>query len=166
MTRELIVLVADGTMAAVLRAFVERQFYHALECAPLDFHATSDIVYDPLNTDGGVHRRCHDTLRPYLNTHRRALVVLDQQFGSEHPADEVRGVMDNASTPMAGRDALPPSSSIPSSRCCSGRTIHTSSERSGTLAVASAAPCPRWAMAVGSGEASRAEGSHPEAHSC
>lgn len=91
MTRELIILVADGTMAAVLRAFFERQFHHALECAPFDFDPTSDIVYDPLNTDGGVHRRCHDILRPYLNTHQRALVVLDQQFGAERPADEVRG---------------------------------------------------------------------------
>lgn len=91
MTRELIILVADGTMAAVLRAFFERQFHHALDCTSFDFNPTSDIVYDPLNTDGGVHRRCHDILRRYLNTHRRALVVLDQQFGAERPADEVRG---------------------------------------------------------------------------
>ncbi|WP_316186463.1 methylation-associated defense system protein MAD4 [Bradyrhizobium sp. SZCCHNRI2014] len=90
MTRELIILVADGTMAAVLRAFFERQFHHALACASFDFDPTSDIVYDPLNTDGGVHRRCHDILRPYLNTHRRAIVVLDQQFGAERPAGEVR----------------------------------------------------------------------------
>ena len=90
MMRELIILVADGTMSAVLRAFFERQFHHALRCAPFDFDPTSDIVFDPLNTDGGVHRRCHDILRRYLNTHRRALVVLDQQFGAERPADEVR----------------------------------------------------------------------------
>ncbi len=94
MMREIIILVADGTMAAVLRAFFERQFHFAFECAPFDFDATSDIVYDPLNTDGGVHRRCHEILRPYLKTHRRALVVLDQQFGAEHPADEVRGDME------------------------------------------------------------------------
>jgi hypothetical protein len=91
MTRELIILVADGTMAAVFRAFFERRFHHSLACAPFDFNPTSDIVHDPLNTDGGVHRRCHEILRPYLNTHRRALVVLDQQFGGERPAEEVRG---------------------------------------------------------------------------
>lgn len=88
--RELIILVADGTMSAVLRAFFERQFHHAVACAQFDFDPTSDIVYDPLNTDGGVHRRCHHMLRPFLKTHRRALVVLDQQFGAERPADEVR----------------------------------------------------------------------------
>jgi hypothetical protein len=91
MTRELIILAADGTMAAVLRAFFERKFDHAFACAPFQLDPTNDIVHDPLNTDGGVHRRCHDILRPYLNTHRRALVVLDQQFGAERPAEEVRG---------------------------------------------------------------------------
>jgi hypothetical protein len=91
MNRELIILVADGTMAAVLRAFFERQFHHALACAPFAFDPTNDIFHDPLNTDGGVHRRCHDILRPYLKTHRRALVMLDQKFGSERPAEEVRG---------------------------------------------------------------------------
>jgi hypothetical protein len=91
MTRELIVLVADGTMAAVLRAFFEREFHHALGCAAFDFDPASDIFNNPLEKDGGVHRRCHEILRPYLNTHRRALVVMDQQFGAERPADEVRG---------------------------------------------------------------------------
>ncbi|MBH5385260.1 methylation-associated defense system protein MAD4 [Bradyrhizobium diversitatis] len=95
MTRELIILVADGTMAAVLRAFFERQFHHALACAPFQFDPTNDIVHDPLNTDGGVHRRCHEILRPYLNTHRRALVVLDQQFGGARPSQEVRGEIEH-----------------------------------------------------------------------
>lgn len=89
MTRELIILAADGTMAAVLRAFFERPFHHALECAPFDLDPANDIFNNPLETDGGVHRRCHEILRPYLRTHKRALVVLDQQFGGERPADEV-----------------------------------------------------------------------------
>lgn len=90
MNRELIILVADGTMRAVFAAFFERQFHHALVCAPFDFNPRIDIFHDPLNTDGGVHKRCHDILRPYLKTHRRALVVLDQQFGGELPAEQVR----------------------------------------------------------------------------
>ena len=89
MTRELIILVADGTMAAVMRAFFERAFHHALACAAFDFDPTNDIFNNPLEKDGGVHRRCHEILRPYLKTHRRALVVLDQQFGGERPAEEV-----------------------------------------------------------------------------
>ena len=66
MIRELIILTADGTMAAVLRAFFERQFHHSLGCAPFDFDPTNDIFNNPLEKDGGVHRRCHEILRPYL----------------------------------------------------------------------------------------------------
>lgn len=90
MTRELIILTADGTMTAVLRAFFRRQFHHSFDCAPFAFDPASDIINDPLHTDGGVHLRCHEILRPYLNTHRRALVMLDQKFGGQRPAGEVR----------------------------------------------------------------------------
>ena len=90
MKRELIILAADGTMVAVLRAFFERPFHHALACAPFDLNPTDDIFNNPLEKDGGVHRRCHEILRPYLRTHKRALVILDQQFGGERPADHVR----------------------------------------------------------------------------
>lgn len=95
MTRELVILVADGTMRAVFAAFFERKFHHAFACAPFDFNPTNDIVYDSLYTDGGVHRHCHDILRRYLKTHRRALVVLDQQFGGERPAEEVRSEIEH-----------------------------------------------------------------------
>jgi hypothetical protein len=90
MNRELVILVADGTMRAVFAAFFERQFHHVLSCASFDFNPRLDLFNNPLEKDGGVHRRCHEILRPYLNTHRRALVVLDQQFGGERPAEEVR----------------------------------------------------------------------------
>ncbi|WP_295639264.1 hypothetical protein [uncultured Methylibium sp.] len=90
MSRELVILVADGTMRAVFTAFFERQFHHALMCAPFEFNPRLDLFNNPLEKDGGVHLRCHEILRSYLNTHRRALVVLDQQFGGERPAEEVR----------------------------------------------------------------------------
>lgn len=90
MSRELIILVADGTMRAVFAAFFERQFHRSLDCAPFDFNPRLDLFNNPLEKDGGVYRRCHEILRPYLKTHRRALVVLDQQFGAERPAEEVR----------------------------------------------------------------------------
>lgn len=90
MSRELVILVADGTMRAVFAAFFERQFHRTLSCAPFDFNPRLDLFNNPLEKDGGVHLRCHEIVRPYLNTHRRALVVLDQQFGGERPAEEVR----------------------------------------------------------------------------
>lgn len=90
MSRELVILVADGTMRAVFTAFFERQFHHSFGCAPFDFDPRLDVFNNPLEKDGGVHLRCHEILRPYLRSHRRALVVLDQQFGGERPAEEVR----------------------------------------------------------------------------
>jgi hypothetical protein len=90
MTRELVILVADGTMRAVFSAFFERQFHHSIGCAAFDFNPREDIFNNPLEKDGGVHLRCHEILRPYLATHQRALVVIDQQFGGERPAETVR----------------------------------------------------------------------------
>jgi len=95
MSRELVILVADGTMHSVFAAFFERQFHHTLGCAPFDFNPRLDLFHDPLNTDGGVHMRCHDILRRYLTTHRRALVVIDQQFGGERDSEEVRAEIEH-----------------------------------------------------------------------
>ncbi|MCA3323778.1 MAG: hypothetical protein INF69_08715 [Roseomonas sp.] len=86
---ELIILTADGTMRAVLQTFFSRQFHHAFGCAPFAFDPANDIINDPLHTDGGVHLHCHEILRPYLNTHKRALVLLDQKFGGQLPAAKV-----------------------------------------------------------------------------
>src|SRR5262245_56638123 len=98
MNRELVILVADGTMGAVLAAFFERKFHHSFKCAPFDFNPRLDLFNNPLEKDGGVHRRCHEILRPYLKTHRHALVVLDQQFGAERPAEEVRAEIEQSLT--------------------------------------------------------------------
>lgn len=89
--RDLVILVADGTMRAVFEAFFRRERWdRRLQCASFDLWPQEDIINDPLYTDGGVHKSAHELLRPYLNTHRRAVVVLDQQFGGELPADIVR----------------------------------------------------------------------------
>jgi len=95
MSRELVILVADNTMRAVFSAFFERRFHRSLGCAPFAFHPHLDLCRDPLNTDGGVHKRCHEILRPYLATHKRAIVVIDQQFGGERPAEEVRAEIEH-----------------------------------------------------------------------
>ena len=89
--RELVILVADGTIEAVFRAFFGRERWDlTLQCAQFDLWPEEDIFHDPLHTDGGVHKSAQELLRPYLNTHSRAMVVLDQQFGGGLPAAEVR----------------------------------------------------------------------------
>ncbi len=89
--RELVILTADGTMNAVFKAFFSREMWHmTLGCGAFDLWTEEDIFHVPGQTDGAVHRRAHEFLRPYLGTHRRALVALDWQFGGERPAAEVR----------------------------------------------------------------------------
>ncbi len=89
--RDLVILVADSTMAAVFHALFGRERWDlTLQCAPFDIWPQEDIFYDPLHTDGGVHQSAQELLRPYLNTHSYAIVVLDQQFGGELPAATVR----------------------------------------------------------------------------
>lgn len=90
MNRELVILVADGTMRAVFTAFFERRFDLVLSCAPFDFNPRLDIFHDPVERDGGVHIRCHQILERFKRTHQRALVVIDQQFGGERPSEHVR----------------------------------------------------------------------------
>ena len=71
-------------MAAVLGAFFGRERWDlTLQCAQFDIWPEEDIFHDPLHTDGGVHKSAEELLRPYLNTHNHAMVVLDQQFGGE-----------------------------------------------------------------------------------
>lgn len=78
-------------MKAVFDAFFGRERWDlTLQCRAFDIWPQEDIFYDPMERDGGVFRRAHELLRPFLNTHRHALVVLDQKFGGERPADEVR----------------------------------------------------------------------------
>ena len=95
--RELIILVADGTMRAVFAAFFARERWERrLCCGSFDLWPQEDIINDTLHTDGGVHRRAHELLRPYLNTHQHTMVVIDQQFGGDRPAGEVRSeILDN-----------------------------------------------------------------------
>lgn len=95
--KELVILVADAAMEAVLRTFFEREAVEKrLGCGEISIDPVQDIFRDRLHTDGGVHRRAHEILRPYIRTHRRAMVVLDQQFGAERPADQVRfEILDN-----------------------------------------------------------------------
>jgi hypothetical protein len=91
--RPCVFLLADGTMAQVLISFLSRGYLEGrLECRTFDFDFRHDIVVDVRNgnTDGGIHRRAHELLRPYIRSHQNALVILDKNFGAQLPASVVR----------------------------------------------------------------------------
>ncbi|GMU64621.1 MAG: hypothetical protein AMXMBFR36_08950 [Acidobacteriota bacterium] len=88
---DLAVLAADGTTVAVLRALFARERWDlALGCGRFGIEPERDIFHDALHRDGGVYRNAQELLRPLLGSYRYAMVILDSQFGSERPADEIR----------------------------------------------------------------------------
>jgi hypothetical protein len=92
--RPCVFLVADGTMAQVLNRFLSRGYFEdRLGCRTFGFDFQQDVVVDVRNgnTDGGIHRRTHTLLRPYLPSYQNAVVMLDQNFGRRLPAAVVRG---------------------------------------------------------------------------
>ena len=81
-------------MAQVLKSFLSRGYLEdRLSCRTFDFDFQQDIVVDVRNgnTDGGIHRRAHELLRPYIRSHQNAVVMLDKKFGGQLPAAVVRG---------------------------------------------------------------------------
>ena len=69
MKRPCVFLLADGTMAQVLRSFLSRGYLEGrLGCRTFDFDFQQDVVVNVRNgnTDGGIHRRAHELLRRYI----------------------------------------------------------------------------------------------------
>jgi len=95
MMRDCVFLLADSTMAEVIDGFLSRGHLEGrIGCRTFAYEYQADVVVDVAhgNTDGGVHRRAHQILREhgYVTTHQHAVVVLDQKFGGQRPAAEVR----------------------------------------------------------------------------
>jgi hypothetical protein len=96
-------LVADGGMEQMLRGFFGRdQFHRSLGCGPFGFDPAKDIVVAPTK-DPGVYGTTRELLRPYEQSHQRAVVMLDAEWeGSPgasaihaHVKGELTGVWDN-----------------------------------------------------------------------
>jgi hypothetical protein len=80
-------------MAQVLKSYLSRGYLEGrLGCRTFGFDFQQDVVVDIRNgnTDGGIHRRAHKLLHPYLRSHQNALVILDKNFGGQLPAAVVR----------------------------------------------------------------------------
>jgi hypothetical protein len=82
--RECVILVADGQMAAAFRGYFGRhQWHQSIGCASFDFNPDigGDLIVDEGGNDPGVYTKGHELLRPFLKTHKRAVVVLDCEWG-------------------------------------------------------------------------------------
>jgi hypothetical protein len=89
--RPCVILVADSNMAAAFRGYFKRDGWHlSLDCAPFDINTDvgADLLVDEGGNDPGVYTKGHELLRPYQNSHQRALVVLDCEWDGS-PGKEV-----------------------------------------------------------------------------
>lgn len=94
--RDCLFLVADGAMGSVVDGFLSKGHLEGrLGCRQFEFDFDEDVLESPrlgLGADGGIHKHCHRMLQEngYMETHEKLVVMCDQQFGSERPAEEVR----------------------------------------------------------------------------
>jgi hypothetical protein len=100
MKRPVVFLVADKNMNEVFRAFLERDgFHHQLRCGHFDFHEKRDLFRHP-RSDPGVYNEAHVFLAPYVQTHERAVVVLDAAWDGA-PAGGARQIESDISKRLA-----------------------------------------------------------------
>lgn len=94
--RDCLWFVADSAMANVVDGFLsEGHLEGRLGCRSFRFDFDQDLIEAPRfgkGADGGIYGHCHRLLQEngYLNSHQRLIVMLDQEFGGERPAVEVR----------------------------------------------------------------------------
>lgn len=93
--RDCIFLVADSNMAACIQGFLNRdQFHRSLGVEAFVFDPNEDLIVDEGGYDPGVYHRAHELLRPFLNSHRFALIILDREWegspGAEKIVDGIR----------------------------------------------------------------------------
>jgi len=81
--RPCVILVADSNMAATFRGYFKRNGWHlSLGCEAFEINTDvgADLLVDEGGNDPGVYTKGHELLRPYQNSHQRALVVLDCEW--------------------------------------------------------------------------------------
>ncbi len=94
--RDCLFFVADAAMAAVVDGFLARgHLDQRIGRREFDFDFELDMLVGSRlggYTDGGIYKHCHRLLQEngYMETHEHLIVMLDQQFGGDRPAAEVR----------------------------------------------------------------------------
>jgi hypothetical protein len=87
--RDVIFLVADGSMTQMLLGFLERPHFHrSLGCGRFDFAPSDILTHD--RKDPGVYRDGAEMLRMYRKTHARAVILLDNAWEGSPGAKRLR----------------------------------------------------------------------------
>ncbi|MBX6387507.1 MAG: hypothetical protein IRZ08_00665 [Frankia sp.] len=88
--RDVVFLVADGSMEQLLRGFFGRAGYHrTLGCGRFDVDPAQDVIV-AARRDPEVYGLAHELLRPYLSSHARAVVMLDNDWKGSPGTEKIR----------------------------------------------------------------------------
>jgi len=110
--RPLLFMVADKNMENALRGFFERNhWYKAIECAPIDFNPSRDILVAAGQNDPGIYVRANELLGNYSRKYDHVVVMVDAAWegspGAEAIRSKVRGHILNAGwQPGAGLELV------------------------------------------------------------
>ncbi len=88
--RDCVFLVADTNMEAAFQGFLARdEFWKKLGCGRFSFDPSEDLFVAAGDNDPGLYTRGHELLRPYLNTHRHGVIVLDAEWDASPGAEGI-----------------------------------------------------------------------------
>jgi hypothetical protein len=91
--RPIVFNLADNAMVEGLSVFFQREnWHHALGCREFDIDPCSDrdFLKVPGRNDDALWHSAHLYLDPFRETHERAVVILDEEFGSSPGAATIR----------------------------------------------------------------------------
>ena len=89
--RDCLFLLADSNMKAAFEGFLTREAFHlSLGCGAFDFDPIQDLFVAAGDNDPGLYTRGHELLRPYQNTHRHAVIVIDAAWDGSPGAEVIR----------------------------------------------------------------------------
>jgi hypothetical protein len=91
MKRDCVFLLADKNIRASFEGFFSRHgFHNSLGCDQINIDPSQDLIVAAGDNDPGIYTRAHELLRPFLTTHRRAVVVLDAEWEGSPGAVSIR----------------------------------------------------------------------------
>jgi hypothetical protein len=84
-------------MEAAFLGFLNRpQFHQSMGCGLFEFDAGQDLLVAAGQSDPGLYTRAHELLGSYRQTHRYAVVVLDEAWNGSPGADKIRSKIGEA----------------------------------------------------------------------
>ena len=76
-------------MKQVLKGFLSREPHLRLGCGEFSIDPDEEILVEPTR-DPGVYGKAHELLKPYVDSHHRAVVILDEDWGGSPRAVAIR----------------------------------------------------------------------------